>query len=56
MNKPMIVSDEYREGYAAFYNDVYANPYHMDIDRHDNWDDGWYAAYLDWIELVGVGV
>lgn len=54
MDKPMIVSDEYREGYAAFYNGVYANPYqHTAGNQFIEWLNGYSQAFEDWCELIG---
>ena len=56
MNKPMIVSDEWREGYAAFQSDDGWNPYYVDgqpLSKFFEWEAGYMAAYLDWRELIG---
>lgn len=52
MNKPMIVSDEYREGYAAFLAGEFINPYNT-AERWEQWADGWAKARNDWLELMG---
>lgn len=51
---PEVVSDEYREGYAAFCNDVYANPYqHVAGNQFIEWEDGYSQAFADWVEMIG---
>lgn len=48
------VSDEYREGYAAFQWGKDANPYcGDDFSKWIDWENGWLAAQLDWAELIG---
>lgn len=52
---PEIVSDEYREGYAAFYRAVDVNPYyeHGSMAQFEDWEWGWLNAQMDWAELIG---
>lgn len=49
---PEIVSDEYREGYTAFFLGG-KNPYPIETLKWECWEDGWFAADLDWKELIG---
>lgn len=50
---PEIVSDEYREGYAAFQVHETLNPYPVGSLKWIDWESGYMSADLDWCEMIG---